>query len=225
MTTYAFLFDLDGVVTDTAHLHFIAWRSLARSVGVQIDEHFNEQLKGVSRAESLERILALASCSYSDAEKAAMSERKNADYRRLIETMTPANLLPGALAALHAVRDAGHRLALASASRNANAVLERLGIRDLFEHVVDANTIERSKPDPAVFFAAADALGVAPADCFGVEDSLAGVQALRAAGMFAIGVGHASVLAGADQVVPDLRGFRPSNYVRPGWRLQWVSAA
>jgi beta-phosphoglucomutase len=179
----------------------------------------------VSRADSLERILALTRKRFSAAEKAAMSERKNTDYVRLIGTMTPADLLPGALGALHAAREAGHRVALASASQNAHAVLARLGIADLFDHVVDAQHVERSKPDPEVFYAAATALGVSPGRCIGVEDSVAGIQALRAAGMFAIGVGDVGVLAEADQVIPDLRAFHPSNYVRPGWRMRWAREA
>ena len=220
----AFIFDLDGVLTDTAHLHFIAWRELAQSLGLSFDESFNEQLKGVSRAESLERILALGTQRYTPAEKAAMAERKNAAYVKLLERMTSEDLLPGALAALQAARDAGCRVGLASASRNAMTVLERLGIVHAFDHVVDANRIARSKPDPEVFLAAALALGVEPADCVGIEDAVAGVQAVRAAGMFALGVGDPSVLCGADQVIADLRTFIPSNYLRVGSRLRWVHA-
>ena len=218
----AFIFDLDGVITDTAHLHFVAWRELAQELDLPFDAAFNEQLKGVSRAESLERILALGTRPYTPAEKAAMAERKNAAYVKLLEGMTPADLLPGALAALQAARAAGCRIGLASASRNAASVVERLGIVQAFDHVVDANRIANSKPDPEVFLAAAHALAVAPADCVGIEDAIAGVQAVRAAGMFALGVGDARVLTEADQVIADLRGFVPSNYLRAGSRLRWV---
>ena len=219
----AFIFDLDGVITDTAHLHFLAWRDLARSVGVEFDEAFNEQLKGVSRMDSLERILARSGTQFSVSDKAVLADRKNIDYLRLIETITPADLLPGAVAALDASRATGARVALASASKNASAVLARLGITDMFDHIVDANLIARSKPDPEVFTSAAQALGVAPDRCVGIEDAVAGIQAIRAARMFALGVGDAHVLSEADQVVPDLRSFIPSNYLRPGRALRWVA--
>ena len=224
MTAYpsAFVFDLDGVITDTAHLHFVAWRDLAASVGVPFDAAFNEQLKGVSRVDSLERILAQSPRRYSADEKAEMAERKNAQYLELVERMTPADLLPGALDALQAARAAGCGVALASASKNAARVLERLGIAQAFDHVVDANLIAQSKPHPEVFIEAAHALSVDPADCVGIEDAVAGIQAVRAAGMFALGVGDPRVLTEADQVVPDLRHFVPSNYLRAGYHLRWV---
>jgi beta-phosphoglucomutase len=212
----AFIFDLDGVITDTAHLHFRAWRGLARSVGVDFDETFNEQLKGVSRIDSLELILARSSRHFSPEEKLQLAEKKNAHYVHLIDTITPADLLPGAVAALKAARDAGWRVGLASASKNASAVLGRLGIAALFDHVVDANLIARSKPDPEVFLSAAQALRVACGHCVGIEDAVAGVQAIKAAGMFALGVGDVRVLSAADEVIPDLRSFIPSNYLRAG---------
>ena len=218
----AFVFDLDGVITDTAHLHFVAWRDLAASAGVPFDAAFNEQLKGVSRVDSLERILAHSARRYTADDKAEMAARKNAQYLTLVERMTPADLLPGALEALHAARAAGCGVALASASKNAALVLERLGIAPAFDHVVDANLIAQSKPHPEVFLEAARALGDDPADCVGIEDAVAGIQAVRAAGMFALGVGDARVLTEADQVVPDLRQFVPSNYLRAGYHLRWV---
>lgn len=225
MTMRAFVFDLDGVITDTAHLHFVAWRDLAQSVGVPFDAAFNEQLKGVSRVDSLERILAQGTRRYGADEKAALAARKNAQYLELVERMTPADLLPGAVEALRAARAAGCGVALASASKNAALVLERLGITDAFDHVVDANFIAQSKPHPEVFLAAARALGVDPADCVGIEDAVAGVQAVRAAGMFALGIGDPRVLSEADQVIPDLRTFVPSNYLRAGQRLRWSRVA
>jgi len=200
----------------------VAWRQLARRIGVAFDEAFNEQLKGVSRMDSLALILARSKRRFTVDEQQQMAERKNADYVRLIETLTPADLLPGAVDALRAARAAGARVGLASASKNAAAVLARLGIGPLFDHVVDANLIARSKPDPEVFIAAAQALGAAPEHCIGIEDAVAGLQAIRAAGMFGLGVGDPQVLALADQVIPDLRSFYPSNYLRSGRRLAWV---
>lgn len=220
----AFIFDLDGVITDTARLHYEAWRALAVRLGLPFDEAFNERLKGVSRAESLERILAQGSRRYSDDEKAAMAERKNERYLDLVDSLTPADLLPGALDALSAARATGWRVALASASRNAMQVLQRLRIDDAFDHVVDANFIRHSKPDPEVFLAAASAVGVHPSRCVGIEDAVAGVQAIRAAGMFALGVGDPGVLSLADEVIGDLRHFEPTRYLhwppRPGRAVQ-----
>ena len=219
----AFIFDLDGVITDTAPLHFRAWRDLAASLGIDFDEAFNEQLKGVSRMDSLALILARGPRRYTPPEMLAMAERKNAQYVRLIDTVTPTDLLPGALAALAAARAAGFRVGLASASKNAASVLVRLGIGAAFDHVVDASRIARSKPDPEVFLAAAHALGVEPVNCVGIEDAVAGVEAARAAGMFTLGIGDPRVLTQADQVMPDLRGFIPSNYLRAGATLRWTS--
>ena len=220
----AFIFDLDGVITDTAELHYVAWRALALDLGIAFDEARNEQLKGLSRMDSLERILAMGTKQFGDSEKVAMAERKNAHYLALVEKMTPADLLPGALDALEAARAAGSGVALASASKNAMLVLERLGIAHAFDHVVDSNRIQNSKPHPEVFLAAAQALAVAPRDCVGVEDAAAGVQAIQAAGMFAVGVGNAQLLSQADQVIADLRHFIPANYLRGMRRLRWIDS-
>ena len=221
----AFIFDLDGVITDTAELHYVAWRALALDLGIDFNESHNEQLKGLSRMDSLERILAMSTDQFDAQEKRRMAERKNAHYLALGEKMTPADLLPGALEALDAARSAGFRIALASASKNAVLVLERLGIARAFDHVVDSNHIQNSKPHPEVFLAAASALGVQPHDCVGIEDAVGGVQAIHAAGMFSVGVGDPQMLALADQVIPDLRHFVPSNYLRGARRLRWVDSA
>lgn len=220
----AFIFDLDGVVTDTAQLHYFAWRALALDLGIAFDEAHNEQLKGLSRMDSLDRILDLGTRQFDAGEKLAMAERKNAHYLALVEKMTPADLLPGALEALCAARAEGCGVALASSSKNAALVLERLGIAGAFDHVVDSNRIRHAKPHPDVFLAAAKALALAPRDCVGIEDAVAGVQAIRAAGMFAVGVGDPQVLSQADQVIADLRHFLPSNYVRGTQRLRWADS-
>jgi len=208
----AVIFDLDGVITDTAHYHYLAWKRLADSVGAPFDEAFNEQLKGVDRMGSLALILARAPRTYTDDEKRALADAKNRDYVELIATMTPDDLLPGALRALEAVRAAGLKIGLASVSRNAFTVLDRLGIRDRFDDVVDAATVARGKPDPEIFLTAAAHLGVAPADCLGVEDAVAGVASIKDAGMFAVGVGDPQVLRRADRVIPSMAAFRLSDY-------------
>ncbi len=162
---------------------------------------------------SLELILAQGGRQYSDAEKEALATRKNAHYQRLVSTMTSAHLLPGAVQALEAVRQAGLKIGLASVSKNAATVLQRLGITDRFDVVVDAARVRRSKPDPEIFLSAAQQLGVPPAACIGVEDAVAGVQAIKAAGMYAVGVGDAAVLQQADDVIPGLQAFRLERYL------------
>lgn len=208
----AVIFDLDGVITDTAHYHYLAWKRLAESQGVPFDRAFNEHLKGIDRMGSLELILASSGKHYSEQEKLALADAKNLHYQELIATMSDADLLPGALEALDAVRAAGLKIGLASVSKNAQTVLRRLGITDKFDYVVDAAAIAHGKPDPEIFLKAAAELGVAPADCLGVEDAVAGVAAIKAAGMVALGVGRPEVLTQADHVIPGLDQFRLAAY-------------
>ena len=208
----AVIFDLDGVITDTAHYHYLAWKRLAESQDIPFDEAFNEELKGVDRMGSLALILARGSRSYSQEEKLALADAKNRHYQELIATMTPQDLLPGALEALQAVRAAGLKTGLASVSKNAFTVLDRLGIRDRFDTVVDAAHIANSKPHPEIFLTAAAQLGLAPQDCLGVEDAVAGVASIKDAGMVAVGVGSPAVLNRADYVIPSMREFRLGDY-------------
>ncbi|WP_343214343.1 beta-phosphoglucomutase [Dyella sp. ASV21] len=209
----AVIFDLDGVIADTAVVHRAAWERLAQEIGAPFDEPTAERMKGVDRLGSLEILLEQAPRSYSDAEKEALCERKNDYYREQIASFGPDQLLPGARAAVEDVRAAGLRVGLASASRNATLLLERLGIAELFDYIVDAALIERSKPDPEIFLAAAAGLNVAPAACLGVEDAAAGIASIRAAGMVAIGIGHSEALNQADTVLPGLTAFRIRDYV------------
>ncbi|GAB2857446.1 beta-phosphoglucomutase [Pseudoduganella ginsengisoli] len=208
----AVIFDLDGVITDTARYHYLAWMRLANTQGVHFDEEFNEQLKGIDRMGSLERILMAATRQYSLAEKLALAEEKNAQYVSLISNMTPDDLLPGAVQALDSCRAAGMKVGLASVSKNAFTVLDKLGIMDKFDYVVDAAKLARGKPDPEIFLKAACALDALPARCLGVEDAVAGVASIKAAGMTAVGVGERSVLAQADFVIPGLACFDLNNY-------------
>ncbi len=203
----AVIFDLDGVITDTAHYHFLSWKDLANREGIHIDEQFNETLKGVDRMGSLERILAKGDKQYTDAEKQALADKKNEFYKQLIYGITAKDLLPGAFSTLKSLRQIGVKTALASSSKNATAILERLGISLLFDHIVDTNRIKKGKPDPEIYLAAAEGLDVNPEECIGVEDAVVGVEAIKAAGMYAIGVGEPNVLAEADRVIPDLTSF------------------
>ncbi|HEY2661510.1 MAG TPA: beta-phosphoglucomutase [Caulobacteraceae bacterium] len=197
----AAIFDLDGVLTDTAKAHYRAWKLMADEIGVPFDEAANEALKGVDRMGSLDLILRRGQREMSVAEREILAARKNGYYLELIEHFSPDDLFPGARAVLEAARQAGLKLALASASRNARTLVERLGVAELFDHVVDAATIARGKPDPETYLRAAQALGVAPSACIGLEDAQAGVAGLRAANIYAVGVGDPAVLNLADAVV------------------------
>lgn len=207
------VFDLDGVLADTAHLHQAAWKRLADELGLPWNEGLGEKLKGVDRATSLNLVLGQAAADYTSGQKQQLADRKNGYYRKAIESFSAADLLPGALQALRAARRAGLKIALASASRSASELVERLGIGEFFDHIVDASAIARAKPDPEIFRRAADALGMDASACLGVEDAQAGVAAIKAAGMAALGIGDGQVLREADAVLPDLAAFRLEDFV------------
>lgn len=187
----AVIFDLDGVITDTAHLHFVAWRQVAADVGIAIDEQFNQQLKGISRMGSLERILAWGgkADAFSEAEKASLATRKNALYVESLRTLTPKAVLPGIASLLAALRREGIGIGLASVSLNAPAILQALDLAAQFDFCADAARLMHSKPDPEIFLAACAGLGVAAARCIGVEDAQAGIDAINACGMASVGIG------------------------------------
>ncbi|KWX79208.1 beta-phosphoglucomutase [Paenibacillus riograndensis] len=205
MSTFpqAVIFDLDGVLTDTAEFHYLAWKQLGAELGIEVDKALNEQLKGVSRLQSLERILAAAPVPpvLTAEEMEHLAAKKNAHYTALIASVTPNDILPGIAALLQELRAAGLKLAVGSASRNAPFVLERLGLDSAFDYVVDAGRIQRGKPDPETFTNAADHLKVPYESCIGVEDAAAGVEAIKRAGMFAVGIGSAQTLRQADYLV------------------------
>lgn len=203
----AVIFDLDGVLTDTAHYHYLAWKQLADTLGIAFDAAANEHLKGIDRMGSLDLILGSAAHRYTHAQKLALADDKNRHYQQLIASMTPDDLLPGALNALHSVKAAGLKIGLASVSKNAFTVVERLGIRALFDDIVDAAGIARSKPDPEIFLSAASHLAVEPARCLGVEDSIAGIRSIKSAGMTALGIGEPAILTEADRVIAGLHLF------------------
>lgn len=200
----ACLFDLDGVIVDTAKYHFIAWRKIAEELGFVFTEKDNERLKGVSRTRSLEILLEIGGIALDTAAKVALAEKKNALYLTYVMQMTPAEILPGADAFLHACRQAGFKTALATASRNAAVIIDLLKIAPLFDVVVDGNKVTHTKPHPEVFLNCAKELGLAPSACVVFEDAEAGIAAAHAGGMFAIGIGDPAVLTQADFVVPGL---------------------
>ena len=200
-----FIYDLDGILTDTAEFHFLAWQKLAEGLGISFDRAFNEQLKGINRMDSLDRILALDPSinPLSDAEKLELATQKNEYYLTLIEEITPAHILPGMVDFLDANKKTDAKIALGSASKNAPAILEKLGLAGYFDYIVDAGKVEKGKPDPETFTAAADALGIDYRDCIGIEDASAGVEAVNRAGMFSVGVGDENHLSHADYLVAD----------------------
>ncbi|HEY5971495.1 MAG TPA: beta-phosphoglucomutase [Pseudoxanthomonas sp.] len=211
----ALIFDLDGVLTDTAHTHYRAWKRLADEISVPFDEHDNERLKGIDRQASLEIILERSDRTYSPSEKYELAERKNRYYRTAIEAFGPHDLFEGATALLDEARERGFKLGLASASRNAATLLQRLGISERFDYVADASQIARGKPDPEIFLSVAAALGVPAQSCIGVEDAPAGIEAIRAAGMAAVGIGDATTLRHADAVIPHIAAFVLTDFVSP----------
>lgn len=198
------IFDLDGVLVDTAKLHFEAWLRLAGQLEIPFTEADNERLKGVSRDESLNILLSLGNATLPVSYRVALANQKNCWYVKLIETLTPADLLPGAQHSLTEFQRRGIPVALASASRNAMAVLERLGIAHHFRAILDGNSATKAKPDPEIFLLAAAAIGVDPDACVVFEDAPAGIRAAHVGGMYTVGVGKPDALPEADVVIPDL---------------------
>lgn len=201
-----FVFDLDGVITDTAKYHYIAWKELAAEIGIEIDLKFNEQLKGISRMDSLERILTLGNKNdaYTEVEKEALATKKNTHYVQLLQSLTPDDLLPGVKTFLDEAKAKNIPCAIASASKNAPFILDKLGVMQDFDTIVDPATLKKGKPDPEIFIQAALALGIEPAEAVGFEDAQAGIDGIKAAGMYAVGVYSEEELHGADVIVEKL---------------------
>lgn len=189
-----FLFDLDGVIVDTAVFHFQAWRRLAQKLGGDFTEEQNEQLKGVSRVDSLKKIIEWTGATVSDEEFQTLMVEKNEWYLELVQGLGPNDALPGALNFLQTAYDQGIKIALGSASKNAPMILEKLGITPLFTAIIDGNNVVNGKPHPEVFLKGAEALGLEPSECVVFEDSIAGVQAAKTGGMSSVGIGDAETL-------------------------------
>lgn len=197
------IFDLDGVITDTADYHFLAWKSLAEKIGIEIDREFNEQLKGISRMESLDLILKHGGkeTAYTEAEKEELATQKNEEYKAYIKEITPDDLLPGIDALLKEAKEKKLGLVLASASKNGPAIMERLEIMDLFDGIVDPASLKAGKPDPEIFIKGAEMLNLSPQECVGLEDAEAGIQSINSAHMFSVGVGSKEAMKEADYAV------------------------
>ena len=204
--TIGFIFDLDGVITDTAKFHYQAWKALADSLGISIDETFNETLKGISRMDSLDRILAHGhrENAFTPAEKEALAQQKNDHYVQLLEHLTTEDVLPGVVPLLQQAQARHIPCAVASASKNAPLILEKLGVRAYFATVVDPDSLSKGKPDPEIFLAAADSIGVLPQNAIGFEDAQSGIDGLKAAGIYAVGLSASQPLIGADMQVYEM---------------------
>jgi beta-phosphoglucomutase len=204
----ACIFDLDGVIVDTAHYHFLAWQKLARELKVNFTLDDNERLKGVSRMESLAIILELGGLTLDDATKERLAAKKNAWFVDYINAMTPDEIYPGVRDLLKSMRTAGQRIALASSSKNALTVVAKINIKEEFDAIVDGNMIQNTKPDPEIFLLAADMLKMRPSDCLVFEDAEAGVEAALRAKMKCIGVGSPLQLGKANLVFPHTADFK-----------------
>ena len=204
MSLKACIFDLDGVIVDTAKYHYLAWKKLAVILNVQFNEKDNERLKGVSRIASLDIILELGGIKTDEKKKAEYAAMKNEWYLDYIRRMTPDEILPGSLELISELKNAGIKVALGSASKNTPLILERLGIEKLFDAVADGNVVTKAKPDPEVFIKAAKMVGVAPEDCVVFEDAVAGVKAAINAGMLCVGIGSGKILTDAHYVISGL---------------------
>ncbi|QQL50500.1 beta-phosphoglucomutase [Mucilaginibacter ginkgonis] len=200
----ACLFDLDGVIVDTAVYHYKAWKRLANSLGFDFTEEQNEHLKGVSRVRSLQLILGWGGITKTEAEQTELATEKNNWYVEMINKMTPAEVLPGAKEFLEGCRSAGIKTALGSASKNSGIILKNTGIEHLFDAIVDGNHVTAPKPDPEVFIKGAEALGVLDTECVVFEDAIAGIEAAKNGGMKAVGIGSPQILTQADLVISGL---------------------
>lgn len=200
----ACIFDLDGVIVDTAKYHFLAWRRLADELGFSFTEQDNERLKGVSRVRSLEILLEIGDLTLSPEEQEAAAARKNRWYVEYIDQMDRSEILPGAEEFLNELNDHGIPFALGSASKNAPRILRRIGLENAFAAVIDGTKVSKAKPDPEVFLLGAAEMGIPAENCAVFEDAEAGVEAGLRAGMYTVGVGEPEVLGKAHRVIPGL---------------------
>ena len=200
----AFIFDLDGVLVDTAKYHYLAWKRLAEELDIEFSLEDNERLKGVSRMQSLEIILELGNITLENDTKIQLAQKKNIWYVDYISKLTPEDILPGVIVLLESTKANNIKIALGSASKNSMLILHKLNLTDYFDAIIDGTKVSKAKPDPEVFLRGAQALKVLPSECIVFEDAEAGVAAAINAGMHCIGIGSKYILKNADLV---LSGF------------------
>ncbi|MHC1683616.1 MAG: beta-phosphoglucomutase [Clostridiaceae bacterium] len=201
----ACLFDLDGVIVDTAKYHYLAWKRLASELGFDFTEEDNERLKGISRMDSLEILLEIGGLNLEEKVKEELAQKKNHWYCQLISKMTPDEILPGTKGFLELLRENKIKISLGSASKNSMTILTNVGLVNHFDHIVDGNHITFAKPNPEVFLKGAEKLGVKPSECVVFEDAKAGIEAAINAGMYCVGIGDPEILNGANLVVDSLK--------------------
>jgi beta-phosphoglucomutase len=206
ITLEAVIFDMDGVLTETSRQHYLAWKQLARDLGFDISEAINEQVKGISRLESLEIVLSAGGMGerFSEAEKIELADKKNLIYQSLIKEFTRENLSVGALELLTSLKSNNIKIALASVSKNAQFLLEAMEISSYFDVIVDPREVKHGKPAPDIFLMAAKMLGIRPKNCVGIEDAFAGVESIKSAGMQPIGIGSKAHLYNCNHVYSSL---------------------
>jgi len=203
MNKKGFIFDLDGVIVDTAKYHFLAWKRLAKSLDIDFTEEENEQLKGVSRVKSLEKILSWGNKTISEDKFTELMGKKNEEYLSYIAEMGSDEILPDVPKVLEVLIEKQQPISLGSASKNARTILERVDLKKYFDAIVDGNDVSKAKPDPEVFLIAAKLLDMKPENCIVFEDSVAGVEAANTANMISIGIGDKDVLGHAQYVFKD----------------------
>ncbi len=210
----ACIFDLDGVIVDTAKYHYLAWKDLADRLGFVFTHEHNERLKGVSRMASLDILLEIGGITLSEKEKEQYAANKNELYRSYILKMNEDEILPGVKSFLQEVRDHGLKIALGSASKNAVTILDRLHLHSYFDAVVDGTKVSKAKPEPEVFLLGAGWLGIPPHECIVFEDAEAGIEAAINAGMKSVGIGSPAILGKADWVIPGLEGIHLNDVLK-----------
>lgn len=203
MNQKCFIFDLDGVIVDTAKYHFLAWQKLAQQLGIDFTPEHNEQLKGVSRVRSLDIILGLGPIEATQEEKDKWLFQKNQEYLTYLVTMDESEVLPGVLPVLEYLKQQKQKIVLGSASKNAKPILEKAKVIDFFDAVIDGNDVSNAKPDPEVFLQGAKKVNFPSEKCIVFEDAVAGIQAANSAGMTSVGIGGANILHEAQFVFPD----------------------
>jgi beta-phosphoglucomutase len=198
MKKAGFIFDLDGVIVDTAKYHYLAWKNLANELGIEFTEEDNEKFKGVSRKRCLELLLEMGNITVSKEQFDRWLEEKNEDYLKYISKMDKKEILPDVTKVLDYIKDKGIPMALGSASKNAVSILEKVALMPYFDAIVDGTQVTKAKPDPEVFLIAAKKIGAKPENCVVFEDALAGIEAANIAGMESIGIGDVKILSDAD---------------------------
>lgn len=208
----ACIFDLDGVIVDTARYHYLAWKEIAAELGFDFSEKDNERLKGVSRVRSMEILLEVGGIQLDQKRKTELMDKKNDNYVAMISKMTADEILPGAFEFINVIKARNIKIALGSASKNALTILKRIGMDTTFDAIVDGNKVAKAKPDPEVFLKAAEELNVLPKNCAVFEDAEAGVEAALKGGMFVVGIGEKEILGKAHYVIPGFNNVSPDDF-------------